>query len=52
MDTKDKIRLANEILGQENQVDVTRIRADKGLFERTSSSRIILTEDNKELLMD
>ena len=28
------------------------VKSDRGLFERTESSKIILTEDNKQVLMD
>lgn len=52
MDTQEKIALANQILGQNNGYTVTKLKADRGLIERTESSRIILTEDNKELLID
>jgi hypothetical protein len=31
---------------------VKRVKRDKGLIERTESSKTILTEDNKELLND
>jgi hypothetical protein len=31
---------------------VKRVKKDKGLIERTESSKTILTEDNKELLND
>lgn len=50
MDTKDKIALANELLGQGSTPKV--LKKDMGLIERTQSSRIILTEDNRELLND
>lgn len=32
--------------------NVKRIKKDKGLIERTESSKVVLTEDNKQLLMD
>ena len=32
--------------------EVKRIKKDKGLIERTESSKTILTEDNKQLLVD
>ena len=50
MTTAEKISAANEILNQ--QPTVKRVKRDKGLFERTESSKTILTEDNKELLKD
>lgn len=54
MDTQEKIAIANEILGQtaQNADKVKKIRKDKGLIERTESSKIVLTEDNRELLKD
>lgn len=51
MDTKQKIELANEILAEEGQIKVKRIKKDKGLIERKENT-IILTEDNRELLKD
>lgn len=50
MDTKEKIELANAILGDEPKVK--RVRKEKGLIERAESSVTILTEDNRELLKD
>lgn len=53
MDTQEKIKVAMEILDQpEVASKVKKVRKDKGLIERTESSKIILTEDNKELLND
>ena len=50
MDTKEKIELANQILGTDPKIK--RIKKDKGLIERVESSVTILTEDNRELLKD
>lgn len=52
MNTKDKITYANAILANQEDAKVKKVRKDKGLIERTESSKIILTEDNKELLND
>ena len=54
MTTKEKIEMAQNVLnGQETpQAPVKRVKRDKGLIERTESSKTILTEDNKELLND
>lgn len=53
MNTYDKIQMANAILGNENTTQTyKRVKKDKGLIERTESSKIVLTEDNKELLND
>lgn len=51
MDTKEKINIASSILNIE-QPKVKKIKRDKGLIEKTDSSSIILTEDNRELLND
>ena len=50
--TQDKVAIAMEMLNAEQQSHVKRIKKDKGLIERTESSKTILTEDNKELLVD
>lgn len=53
MDTQEKIMMANAILNQaEATTKVKKVRKDKGLIEKTESSKIILTEDNRELLND
>ena len=50
MTTSEKIAMAQEVL--EGAVNTKRLKRDKGLIERTESSKTILTEDNKELLND
>ena len=50
--TQDKVAIAMEMLNAEPRSHVKRIKKDKGLIERTESSKTILTEDNKELLVD
>jgi len=53
MTTEEKIAMAQAALAGESQaVPVKRVKKDKGLIERTESSKTILTEDNKELLND
>lgn len=54
MDTQEKIMMANAVLNQNDNIvtKVKKVRADKGLIEKTKSSKIILTEDNRELLND
>ena len=54
MDTQEKIMMANAILNQTDMAEtkVKRVRKEKGLIEKTESSKIILTEDNRELLND
>lgn len=50
MTTSEKIAMAQNVLN--GTVTTKRIKRDKGLIERTESSKTILTEDNKELLND
>lgn len=52
MTTDEKVAMAQEILNDTKAAPVKKIRKDKGLIERTESSKTILTEDNKELLND
>jgi hypothetical protein len=53
MTTEEKIAMAQNVLnGSEPSAPIKRVKKDKGLIERTESSKTILTEDNKELLND
>ena len=54
MTTSEKIAMAQSVLNNASQTtpSVRRVKKDKGLIERTESSKTILTEDNKELLND
>ena len=53
MTTSEKIAMAQEVLNNNAPAStVKRVKKDKGLIERTESSKTILTEDNKELLND
>ncbi len=53
MTTSEKIAMAQSVLNDNVQgAPVKRVKKDKGLIERTESSKTILTEDNKELLND
>ena len=53
MTTEEKIAMAQEVLdGKSAAPHIKRVKKDKGLIERTESSKTILTEDNKELLND
>ena len=53
MTTNEKIAMAQSVLsGADQAAPVKRVKKDKGLIERTESSKTILTEDNKELLND
>jgi hypothetical protein len=51
MTTSEKIEMAQNVLN-ETPSKFKRVKKDKGLIERTESSKTILTEDNKELLND
>lgn len=51
MDTKEKIEMLNQTLDKDTNV-VKYLKKDNSLIERTKSSKVILTEDNKELLKD
>lgn len=50
MTTAEKINAMNDAMAMETSFK--KIKKDKGLIERTESSKTILTEDNKELLKD
>ena len=50
MTTEEKVAMAQNVLTPAS--NTKRIKKDKGLIERTESSKTILTEDNKELLVD
>ena len=47
----NRIAMAEEIINDTPR-EIKRIKKDKGLIERTESSKTILTEDNKQLLVD
>ena len=51
MDLKEKIAAAEEVM---NSIapEVKVVKKDRGLIERTESSKIILTEDNRQVLND
>ena len=38
-------------MDNKNQMPVKRVKNEKGLIERTESSKIILTEDNRQVLL-
>ena len=50
MTTMEKVELANQILGDSGKVK--RIKKDRSLIERAESTKTILMEDNRELLVD
>lgn len=51
MDFNDKIKAA-EMTIENMEPAVKVIKQDKGLIERTESSKIIITEDNRQVLID
>ena len=52
MVNEEKLNTAEEIVNNLNSDNTKRIKKEKGLIERTESSKIILTEDNRQLLND
>lgn len=50
MVTEKEIKQAEEIV--KDSSNVKRIKSEKGLIEKTESSKIILTEDNRQVLND
>jgi hypothetical protein len=48
---KDKIAEVEKVI-KEMQPEVKVVKADRGLIERTESSKIIITEDNRQVLID
>lgn len=49
VDYKEIEKLANELAPEQK---AKRVKKDKGLIERVESSKILITEDNRQLLMD
>ena len=49
MDINQIEQLASELTAEQT---TKRIKKDKGLIERTESSKVLITEDNKQLLVD
>ena len=52
---KNKLEKINNILDKKEELPEIKVKIekkDKGLFERTSESTVLLTEDNKILLTD
>ena len=49
MDIEQIEKLASELTPEQT---TKKIKKDKGLIERTESSKIMITEDNKQLLTD
>ena len=51
----NKLRQAEELVNTMsgiNPSNVKRIKNDRGLIERAESSKVILTEDNRQILND
>lgn len=51
-DMNEKVNMAEEIMSNFDAENVKVIKKDKGLIERTESSKIVLTEDNRQVLND
>jgi hypothetical protein len=52
---ENKLKQAEELVNALSGVDpnqIKRIKSDRGLIERTESSKVILTEDNRQILND
>lgn len=52
MITMEQIERAENVVNGISQDNVKVIKKDKGLIERTESSKIIITEDNRQVLND
>ena len=53
MDKKDDFQKAEEIMDNLIQSGHVKIlKKDRGLIERTESSRMVITEDNRQVLED
>lgn len=53
MEKEDKFQKAEEIVQNlVNDGHVKILKKDRGLIERTESSRLVLTEDNRQVLED
>lgn len=55
METNNNINKLKAIVGSETKLPKRRVKVekkDKGLFERTENSTILITEDNKMMLND
>ena len=48
----EKVNIAEKIADRLDDNKVKYVKKDKGLIERTESSKIILTEDNRQVLND
>ena len=52
-DMDEKVNKAEEIMNNMKEANNVKIlKQDKGLIERTESSKIVLTEDNRQVLND
>jgi hypothetical protein len=50
-DIKHMESIVNNINANTNEQNIKRVKSDKGLIERTESSKIILSEDNRQVLL-
>ena len=51
MINENKINNAQNILNSMSNVQIKRVRRDNGLLERSESEKIILAEDNRQVLL-
>ena len=52
-DMNDKVSKAEEIMNNMKEANNVKVlKKDRGLIERTESSKIVLTEDNRQVLND
>ena len=52
---ENKLKQVEELVNVLSGVDpnqIKRIKSDRGLIERTESSKVVLTEDNRQILND
>ena len=52
---ENMLKRAESVVNALSGVDpngIKRVKNDKGLIERTESSKVILTEDNRQILID
>lgn len=50
--TEEQLTKMEGLIDQVNNKGVKKVKKDKSLIERTESSKIILTEDNRQVLTD
>lgn len=51
MINENKISNAQNIIDSMSEVQVKRVKKDRGLLERTENDKIIIMEDNRQVLL-